>query len=570
MQESAYPQFQHHGAADGVTGSCHRYIASDELHLLVDCGLFQGQEEHKAGVQGQKIDFDISRVMALIVTHVHIDHIGRLPYLFAAGFKGPILCSVPSARLLPLVIEDALKMGFTRDQTLVNSFLESVQSRLLPLAYRQWYPLRNTDCLQLKLRLQPAGHILGSAYVEIDLQWRVSHSEAWQSHRTVFSGDLGAPYAPLLPAPKSPYRADTLVIESTYGDSQHEDRKSRRLRLQSLVERALSDGGSVLIPAFSIGRTQDLLYEFESIIHTVSALQAKRAEEAAFACKQAPTPTEPSMNVPTKNAASVGACLQANNADKDAIAGRQGTAQKESAEKNSPWLGSKEWGDLMVIVDSPLAAKFTKVYQELKPFWDKEALQLVRSGRHPLNFESLLTVDSHDDHMRVVKYLAETQRPAIVIAASGMAAGGRIVNYLKAMLEDARHNVLFVGFQVPGTPGHNILQAAPTKTVAKAVGGRDGRGSKSSPAGRLLQEEHSVMLDGERYTVRAGVEMVGGYSAHADQGNLLGFVRNMRHWPSQIRIVHGNDKARSALRQKFVEMAARKGRSVEVVLPTKE
>ena len=263
----AYPQFQHHGAANGVTGSCHRYIASDMLHLLVDCGLFQGQEAQN----GQSIDFDLSLIRALIVTHVHIDHIGRLPYLLAAGFKGPILCSYPSAKLLPLVIEDAFKIGFTRDEKLVKQFLRKVQKKLMPLAYKQWYPLMDSPLLKLRVRLQRAGHILGSAYVEIEHQSRASSDDEWREHRTVFSGDLGAPHAPLLPAPISPEHADTLVIESTYGNRVHEDRTTRRLRLKALVEKALSDGGSVLIPAFSIGRTQELLYEFESIIHELES-----------------------------------------------------------------------------------------------------------------------------------------------------------------------------------------------------------------------------------------------------------------------------------------------------------
>lgn len=480
----AFPKFQHHGAADGVTGSCHRYIASDDIHLLIDCGLFQGQEARN----GQSIDFDLSLVRSLIVTHVHIDHIGRLPYLLAAGYSGPIFCSYPSAKLLPLVIEDAFKIGFTRDEKLVKQFLRKVQKQLMPLDYRKWYPMVDSPCLQLRVRLQRAGHILGSAYVELDLKVRRSEMEAWIAHRTILSGDLGAPHAPLLPAPSSPSRADTLVIESTYGNRVHEDRKERRLRLKALVEKALRDEGSVLIPAFSIGRTQELLYEFESIIHDLA---------------------------------------------------------KES--------GQNPWKDITIIVDSPLAAKFTKVYRELKPFWDEEALGRVKSGRHPLDFESLLTVDSHDDHLRVVNYLVATKKPAIVIAASGMAAGGRIVNYLKAMIEDARHNVLFVGYQVAGTPGHEILK-----------GGIDRAGKSRS---NRLAHDASVELDGQDYLIKAGVEVVGGYSAHADQKDLLQFVRGMKIWPREIRIVHGSDAGREGLKKVLAEMAVKAAKEIEITLP---
>jgi metallo-beta-lactamase family protein len=116
-----YPQFLHHGAAGGVTGSCHRYLASSDAHLLIDCGLFQGQDVTASSHHAQhRIEFDIGAIQALVATHVHIDHIGRLPYLVAAGFKRPIICSEPSARLLPLVIEDALKVGFTKDKALIT------------------------------------------------------------------------------------------------------------------------------------------------------------------------------------------------------------------------------------------------------------------------------------------------------------------------------------------------------------------------------------------------------------------------------------------------------------------
>jgi len=238
----------------------------------------------------------------------------------------------------------------------------------------------------------------------------------------------------------------------------------------------------VLIPAFSIGRTQELLYELESVL--------------------------------------------------------------------------PEGSNIPIIVDSPLAAKFTEVYKDLKPYWDKEALQRLRAGRHPLDFEALLTVDSHDDHMRLVNHLAQSRRPAIVIAASGMAAGGRIVNYLKAMLEDPVHNVLFVGYQAAGTPGHDILKYGPRLGE---------KSSAAQPGGR----EPWVELDGERYRIRASVEAIAGYSAHADQRNLLSFVRNMRRWPQQIRIVHGTDESRGALRREYEALAQQAGRALEVVLPVR-
>ncbi|HSH57978.1 MAG TPA: MBL fold metallo-hydrolase, partial [Halomonas sp.] len=371
-----FPRISHHGGASGVTGSCHRLQISDDRALLVDCGLFQGQDaDHIDSFEQLKVHFPVDDLLSLVVTHVHIDHIGRLPYLLAAGYSGPILCSLPTARLLPLVIEDALKIGFTRDRALIERFLAEVEGRLVPLAYREWHTLVDDSRHRVRVKLQRAGHILGSCYVEVDVLDRENGAaqhigEPPHSQRTLFSGDLGAPYAPLLPAPRSPWGCDTLVLESTYGDRLHENRRQRRGRLKAAIDRALANGGTVVIPAFSIGRTQELLYEMETLIYRA---------------------------------------------------------------------GSRRWRELEIIVDSPLAARFTEVYRELKPWWDAEAHARLRAGRHPLSFENLYTVSSHREHEQTVAYLAESHRPAVVIAASGMVSGGRVVNYLKRMLGDPRH-----------------------------------------------------------------------------------------------------------------------------------
>ena len=171
LKPMPYPNLTHHGGATGVTGSCHRLQLAADRALLVDCGLFQGQDAESAdNLEQHRVTFPVDDVLALIVTHVHIDHIGRLPYLLAAGYRGPILCSVPSARLLPLVIEDALKVGFTRDRKLIERFLEEVHSRLVPLDYQTWHTLIEDERHHVRIRLRRAGHILGSAYVEGDIQ----------------------------------------------------------------------------------------------------------------------------------------------------------------------------------------------------------------------------------------------------------------------------------------------------------------------------------------------------------------------------------------------------------------
>lgn len=515
----------HHGAVNGVTGSCHelRFLRStksqghqtslatkgsdptlipapnSQAGILIDCGLFQGQEESRGSSAADlAIDFPIDHIRALVVTHVHIDHVGRIPYLLAAGFDGPIICSEPSAIMLPEILEDALKIGFTRDRALINRVLELIRARVVPLPYGRWHSVFEEEVGSLKVRLQRAGHILGSAYVECDA---VSGSAA---ERIVFSGDLGAPHSPLLPEPSPPERADRLVIESTYGDKNHEDREKRRYRLKAVLEHALEDGGTVLIPAFSIGRTQELLYEIEGLI-------------AEFGDKEIPQATKGSdptlLPAPSSKAGAIGVSPQGD--------------RPRSRPGSSPRSESLTWSNLEIVVDSPLAAEFTKIYRDLKPFWDEEARALVAAGRHPLSFEQLTVINSHEDHLNAVEYLAKSHRPCVVIAGSGMCAGGRVVNYLKAMLGDARNDVLFVGYQAKGTPGRNILTYGP-------------RGGW-------------VELDGERYDIRAQVHTVGGYSAHAGQEDLLRFVEGIPQPPSEIRIVHGDEGAKRALQGKLRE-----------------
>nr|WP_320050600.1 MBL fold metallo-hydrolase [uncultured Desulfuromonas sp.] len=419
---------------------------TDAFSLLIDCGLFQGSEG-----QSQEIDFSVESVVALVVTHVHIDHVGRLPYLLAAGFSGPIYCSAASAALLPLVLEDALKINFTRDSKLIEEFLQRLEQQLVPLDYGVWQSVSG-DGHHVRVKLKPAGHILGSAYVECDVLGR----------RVVFSGDLGAPYAPLLAAPRSPYYADELVLESTYGDRLHVGRKERQKSLYEVVLNALSNRGAILIPAFSIGRTQELLYELEDLIHR-----------------------HRSQNV---------------------------TAELP-------------WDDLEIILDSPLASRFTEKFKHLKEYWDAEAGRRLTQGRRPLSFDQLTVIDSHQDHLQAVDYIRRKARPCIVIAASGMCAGGRIEDWLKALLGDERTDVVFVGYQASGTPGRDIQKYGP--------------------------QQGYVYLDGKRYAIAAQVHTLSGYSAHGDQKNLLDFVRRMRRPPKKIYLVHGSEEAKDSLRGKL-------------------
>lgn len=457
MKQAAYPSISHHGAVTGVTGSCHQLHLDSAHSVLIDCGLFQGVESSPGGSRAERpqIDFSIDTVKALLVTHCHIDHIGRIPHLFAAGFNGPVYCSEPTAHLLPLMLEDALLMGFRRDQEVMRRFLRLLQTKFITIPYGQWHTLDLGKDVQLKIRLQPAGHILGSAYIECETA----------KQRIVFSGDLGSSNTPLLPAPKAPYGANVLVLECTYGDRLHPDRKQRKEHLKQVVVRCLKNRGCILIPAFSIGRTQELLYELEDIIH-----RYKRESVAA----------------------------------------------------------GMDWEELEIVVDSPLANRFTEIYKRLRCFWDDEAQLLVESGRHPLSFEQMTVINDHHQHLAAVERLKQTAYPCIVIAAGGMCAGGRIVDYLRALIEDARTDILFAGYQAQGTPGRDIQDHA---------------------------EQHGwVLLDGKRYTINAGVYNLSGYSAHADQAGLIRFVSRMRKKPQEIRLVHGDMAAKQTLQRILQEM----------------
>ncbi len=443
----------HHGAVNGVTGSCHQLVIDEQNSVLVDCGLFQGAETSGRGSDDLlTIDFDITTVQALLVTHCHIDHVGRIPYLLAAGFSGPIIATEATAALLPMVIEDALKVGVTRNRSIINACLSRLKEQLIAVPYKQWFELSlKDDTSATKIKFQPAGHILGSSYIEIDIKPVIEKAK-----RIVFSGDLGATYSPLLASPKSPYKADVVVIESTYGDKNHQGRRDRAKSLEKVLEKAIRDNGVVIIPAFSIGRTQELLYELEQIVG--------RAKYQKLA-------------------------------------------------------------DIEVIVDSPMAAKFTKYYQTFQTLWDAEAKRRIKQGRHPLNFDSLYTVDSHQEHLQTIEYLAKRHKPAIVIAASGMCSGGRVVNYLKRFIGEPTADVLFVGYQARGTLGADIQRYGPT-------GGY-------------------VFIDGEKLDVNAGVHTISGYSAHADQSNLVNFVKRIRVKPEKVIIVHGDDEAKKALAEKL-------------------
>lgn len=404
--------------------------------LLVDCGMFQGRD---AKIHNdEEIEFSLSGIMGLVVTHIHLDHVGRIPFLIAAGFDRPIYCSPPSAKLLPLVLEDAMRVGVTRNRRVIERFIADLRRQIRPVGYHKWHDLDGG----IKMRFRPAGHVLGSAYVEFE------HKE----QRFVFSGDLGTRDQPLLTPPTSPERADFLVLESTYGDRLHEGRQDRAARLEAILSKTLENNGVTIIPAFSVGRTQELLFELNGILEDLGKLPKQSLLKAVD-----------------------------------------------------------------IIIDSPMAMKFNEIYDSLRPYWSDEAKQVLQYDDQPLVFDNLVNIDSHDEHRDTIRYLKKSKLPAIVIAASGMCSGGRVVNYLKEFIGDPDTDIVFIGYQAAGSPG------------------------------RYIQDSDWVMLDGMRYDIRATRHTISGYSAHADQADLVRFVSEMSSPPKAIRLVHGEEPAKAAL-----------------------
>ncbi|WP_261882639.1 MBL fold metallo-hydrolase [Vibrio pelagius] len=434
-------QVIHHGGKHTVTGSCHELRVEDQA-ILIDCGLFQG-----ADTRPLDVEFKTQHLNALLLTHSHIDHIGRIPWLLATGFNQPIICTKATAAIAPLMIEDGLKLqGFSHRQR--KLILKRIHSLIQPQAYHQWFPIPRAPHLNkqkdhgrpntLYARFQPAGHILGSAYIEVKLP---------NEEVVVFSGDLGPSNTPLLPDPVSPERADYLYIESTYGASNHSNIAERAETLNRIIDHSLEDGGAILIPAFSVGRTQELLFDIEQMI------------------------------------------------------------EQRSLSRQLP-----------IILDSPMAHKITRSYRQFKELWGEEAKQRLAEHRNPLAFEQCITIDDHRAHKKLVNRLKSTAEPAIVIAASGMCQGGRIMNYLSALLPDKRTDVILAGYQAHGTLGR-----------------------------ALQQRVESVEIDQAHIPVNAQIHTMSGYSAHAGQSDLMRFIEGITPPPKSIHLIHSEPKAQSTL-----------------------
>lgn len=432
------------GAAGTVTGA--KFLVEAGGHrLLVDCGLYQGLKELRRR-NWQPLPVEPARIDAVALTHAHIDHTGYLPRLLRDGFGGRVVATRGTADLVRILLPDS---GHLQEEEAAyhNARRTSKHVPALPL-YTEEEGARAAAMVagtryHAPVRLLPgvtatfrrAGHILGSASIALDLDGDRG------GRRVVFSGDVGRYAAPILPDPEPLGEADYVFVESTYGDRQHPP-EPIPAQLERAIRAAVARGGPILVPAFAVGRTQELVFHLRAL--------------------------EDDDRIPR----------------------------------------------LPTYVDSPMAIEATALYCAHPEDLDPEAARPVIAGTCPLSTARFHLVRSVEES----KAINEVAGPAVIIAASGMATGGRVLHHLRRRLPDPRTTVLLVGFQAPGTRG------------------------------RLIQEGvRTVRIFGEDVPVRAHRETIHGLSAHADADGLLRWLRTAARPPRRVFVVHGDPTPADAL-----------------------
>ena len=431
------------GAAGQVTGSMHLLEAAG-ARILLDGGLFQGRRA-EAHALNSRLPFDARRIDAVVLSHAHIDHSGRLPLLVKEGFHGPVYATSATRDLSAVMLADAANIQEKDYQYLQRQGKAAheseplytlrdalaVQDLMVGVPYRRVFYLRK----HLAVEFLDAGHILGSATVDL----RVSEGG---SHRLVFSGDIGRAGLSIIKDPEPPSGPiDTLIIESTYADRKHEAFGSAEQRLGEAVRRTSARGGKVLIPAFAVGRAQELIYSLHRL----------------FRSGQIPS-------VP-------------------------------------------------IFLDSPLAIDITTVFRMHPEVFDRRE-ELIEATNHIFDFPLL----RYTRDVAESKAIDSTAGPAVIIAASGMAESGRILHHLAHGIGDERNLILFVGFQAEHTLGR-----------------------------RIQSGQDVVSILGQNYPVKAEVESIDGYSAHADRDELRGWVRRLGGPIRRAFVVHGETAGLEAM-----------------------
>ena len=444
------PRLNFFGATGTVTGS--RFVLeTEERRLLIDCGMFQGLKKNRLR-NWDPFPIPPSEIDRVFLTHAHIDHSGYLPRFCKDGFTGKIHCTYATHDLCEIMLRDsghiqeedaywANKKGYSKHRPARPLYTvedaEKALSHFEPLYYGQ--DLFVTD--RLRVRFRDAGHILGSSFVDVKIMG------GNETRRILFSGDVGRPARPILRDPVQVFEVDYLVLESTYGNRLH-DQDSPQEELARVINESVEGGGVLVIPAFAVGRTQELLFDIREL--------------------------EEQKKIPS----------------------------------------------LTVFVDSPMAIDVTSVFERSKADYCLSARTLALNGTRILRPKQIQFSRTREQSQAINN---ETNH-AIVISASGMVTGGRILHHLKYRLPNPNDTILFIGYQAEGTRGRRILEGEP-----------------------------EIKIHGKQIPVRARIENISGFSAHADYNEILAWLIGFNRPPLKTFIVHGEPDASAALAEKIRE-----------------
>ena len=436
------------GAAGSVTGSKY-LIETGRARVLIDCGLFQGPRELRDR-NWQEPPFNAAAVDAVIITHAHIDHTGYLPRFVNHGFRGPVHCSRGTSDLLKILLPDAARLQeeeadyrnrhkITKHAPALPLYTERDASEALKLVQ---VVSNNGQTLQIakgvSAEFRVAGHILGSSQILV----RIDGGESLgQSRSVLFSGDLGKYNQPIIRDPVAPPACDYLVVESTYGDRLH-DIEEPKDALERIIKNAAAHNSPVLIPAFAVGRAQEILYFIREL--------------------------EDENKVPV----------------------------------------------LPVCVDSPMAAAATQAYANRTEEQDVDYASALKRSPTPLRTHSMLACVTREDSKR----LNDAKGARVIIAASGMMNGGRVLHHALRLLPDETATVVFVGYQAAGTLGR-----------------------------RVADGEKQVKVLGQWIPVRCQIEKIGGFSAHADWKEIVRWLEGLPSAPRRVFVTHGEPDAAAAM-----------------------
>lgn len=439
-----------YGGVGTVTGSKY-LLESNGKKVLVDCGLFQGLKELRER-NWQQPQFDPAEIDAVIITHAHIDHTGYLPRLVKLGFRGKVFASSATCDLLKILLPDSGRLQ-QEDADYRNRHNLTSHAPALPL-YDEDDAMNALELLEgvpnngeareicdgFRASFLVAGHIIGASLVLVEMEKARSSGE---SVRFLFSGDLGHYDQPIIKDPATPPACDYLMCESTYGNRLHGETASD-VQLARIINEAASRNAPILIPAFAVGRTQELLYMIREL--------------------------EDARKIPS----------------------------------------------LPVIVDSPMAARATQIYSRFTAEHDEEYASILAKKEHPLRPDLLKTTTTREESKR----LNEMRGARIIISASGMMTGGRVMHHAMRVLPDENATVVFVGYQAAGTTGRRI---------------QDG--------------EREVRIMKNWIPVRCRVERVEGFSAHADWKAVLRWLEGLPAQPQTVFTTHGEPDAAEAMAQ---------------------